>query len=214
MIYVMSDIHGDLAKFNKMLKLINFSKDDHLYVLGDMVDRGDYPITVLLKCLSTENITPLLGNHEQMMIEYIDDSREDNWLHNGGNITYDQFYGMEPSSRQELERRIRALLTHITIDVGERKFVLVHAGVMTSLDGDVWETQNKEFMVWARSEFYSHTYVNENQTVIFGHTPTKKLHGKHVIWRGVNKICIDCGAVYGGKLACLRLNDMEEFYVG
>ena len=38
--YVVSDIHGEDDRFHKMLKLIRFSKQDTLYILGDVVDRG------------------------------------------------------------------------------------------------------------------------------------------------------------------------------
>ncbi|WP_419013019.1 metallophosphoesterase [Dysosmobacter sp.] len=34
----MSDIHGDLDRFQKMLKEIAFSDADVLYVLGDVID--------------------------------------------------------------------------------------------------------------------------------------------------------------------------------
>ena len=40
MIYCVSDIHGELDKFEQMLELIRFSDEDHLYVLGDVIDRG------------------------------------------------------------------------------------------------------------------------------------------------------------------------------
>lgn len=47
MIYVMSDIHGEYEKYIKMLELINFSDEDELYILGDIVDRGKEPVKVL-----------------------------------------------------------------------------------------------------------------------------------------------------------------------
>ena len=55
----------------------------------------------------------------------------------------------------------------------------------------------------------------EEMTVIFGHTPTE--YYQHCdppkIWHGKNLIGIDCGAAYfDGRLACLRLDDMKEFY--
>ncbi len=49
MIYVMSDIHGEYDKYIKMLELINFSDEDELYILGDIVDRGKEPVKVLLE---------------------------------------------------------------------------------------------------------------------------------------------------------------------
>ncbi len=40
MIYAMSDLHGCLEKYLKMLEKINFGAEDTMYVLGDIVDRG------------------------------------------------------------------------------------------------------------------------------------------------------------------------------
>lgn len=58
---------------------------------------------------------------------------------------------------------------------------------------------------------YTSTY-----TVIFGHTPTVFINNKipMEIWHGDGKIGIDCSACFkGGRLAYLKLNNMEEFYI-
>lgn len=42
--YVIGDVHG---KFNQLLELLNsmdFSSNDWLYVMGDVVDKGEHPI--------------------------------------------------------------------------------------------------------------------------------------------------------------------------
>ena len=41
MTYAMSDLHGCYDKYKKMLEKIHFGEDDTLYILGDVVDRGD-----------------------------------------------------------------------------------------------------------------------------------------------------------------------------
>ena len=48
MIYVMSDLHGCYDKYMQMLEKIKFNNEDTLYVLGDIVDRGDDGIKILL----------------------------------------------------------------------------------------------------------------------------------------------------------------------
>lgn len=57
----------------------------------------------------------------------------------------------------------------------------------------------------------------EDKYVITGHTPTmaiKENPRPGYIYRGNNHIAIDCGCCFkGGRLGCLRLDDMEEFYV-
>ena len=47
--YVMSDIHGDLAHFRRMLKKIGFLPPDKLYILGDVLDKGCEHLRMLAK---------------------------------------------------------------------------------------------------------------------------------------------------------------------
>lgn len=67
--YCISDIHGDLDSFRRMLKKIGFSPKDTLYLLGDAIDRGDRSLEVLRLVMETPNIVMLMGNHEQMMLD-------------------------------------------------------------------------------------------------------------------------------------------------
>lgn len=52
-----------------MPKKINFSDSDMLYILGDVVDRGPYPIKVLLDLMDRPNVVCIAGNHEVMFCE-------------------------------------------------------------------------------------------------------------------------------------------------
>ena len=56
MIYVMSDIHGCYPQWLNMLKLIDFSVEDELYILGDVVDRGQEPVPLLLDIMGRHHI--------------------------------------------------------------------------------------------------------------------------------------------------------------
>ena len=67
MIYVMSDIHGEYRKYIQMLEQIAFTKEDTLYVLGDVVDRGEYGLKILRDMMLRSNVIPILGNHEFMV---------------------------------------------------------------------------------------------------------------------------------------------------
>lgn len=71
MTYAMSDIHGEYEKYKKMLELIAFSKDDELYVLGDIVDRGNEPIKVLLDMMERPNVFPIMGNHDLLALDIL-----------------------------------------------------------------------------------------------------------------------------------------------
>ena len=69
--YVMGDIHGEADRFHAMLKKIQFSEDDILILLGDVIDRGPDGITLLLEIMDMSNVIMLLGNHEYMMLQYL-----------------------------------------------------------------------------------------------------------------------------------------------
>ena len=75
MIYVMSDIHGCDARYRSILNQIRLKKDDHLYILGDVIDRGPNGLSILRETMKKENITLLMGNHEHMMLEALSKSR-------------------------------------------------------------------------------------------------------------------------------------------
>lgn len=70
-------------------------------------------------------------------------------------------------------------------------------------------------MVWERPD-YEITYF-KNKYVITGHTPTVAIERNPkpgYIYQNNNHIAINCGCgLSGGRLGCLRLEDMKEFYV-
>ena len=70
MIYVMSDLHGEYDKFINMLNKIEFSSKDTLYILGDVLDRGEKSLEIIdyIRRPENNNIKLLMGNHEQFCI--------------------------------------------------------------------------------------------------------------------------------------------------
>ncbi len=233
--YVMTDIHGEYDKLMKMLNKIKFSSADNLLILGDNVDRGPKNMAVLEFIHNTPNVESLLGNHELMMLNTLrytsyPSMEVGNWFRNGGNVTYAE---LREYINQYGEQKAYAILKDCSnwkfykqLTVNGKKFLGIHAGYwMSSVEryrsvylGEperlLQETSDIE-KVWLRDEFYSYAGIPE-VTTLFGHTPTKHLHGELKIWHDPvyeDKINLDCGAAYGGLLACLRLDDMQEFYV-
>lgn len=92
MIYCVSDIHGELDKLERMMELIRFSDADHLYIIGDVIDRGVMGVDILRWIMAAPNMTMLLGNHEQMCLDTLGPKNEfgarDLWRQNGGMPTY------------------------------------------------------------------------------------------------------------------------------
>ena len=71
MTYVMSDLHGMYDRFIAMLEKIDFSDSDELFIIGDIIDRGERPVDILEYVMDKPNITVLLGNHEVMARDFL-----------------------------------------------------------------------------------------------------------------------------------------------
>lgn len=93
--YVISDIHGMCDKYQNMLKLIKFSAEDELYILGDVIHRGEDGIKIMQDIRKHTNMHLIMGNHELMAVQtlFTKDENEWNekmivWAMNGGEETY------------------------------------------------------------------------------------------------------------------------------
>lgn len=93
------------------------------------------------------------------------------------------------------------------VEVHGRFYILVHARFASSDDYDIHDS------VWNRPDFDKPCFSGSKYIVV-GHTPTLGITGEPEIVYKNNYITIDCGAGFeGGKLSCLCLNTMEEYYV-
>ena len=51
MVYVLSDVHGRIDRFESILHQIDLNEDDRLYVLGDVIDRNAGGIELLFRLM-------------------------------------------------------------------------------------------------------------------------------------------------------------------
>lgn len=214
--YVMSDIHGCFDEFISMLEIINFTDDDILYILGDIFDRGPQPLKVLDYILEKDNIIMIKGNHEKMFEESLISDDYILWYFNGGYVTHSQ---LQERGEEEIEKVYNYVKNLPLIKVVD-KFILVHAGFESYDDNvelDEFLTQSENTCVWSRANIGNEKKYRD-YTVICGHTPVQNIEeGCNSILKRYGTIYIDCGCCFGenvnGQLSCLRLDDMEEFYV-
>jgi len=72
-IYLISDIHANLDLFKEILKDISFSKDDTLFILGDLFEKGDKNIETIDFIMDLEknyNVYTLVGNCDLVLNEF------------------------------------------------------------------------------------------------------------------------------------------------
>jgi serine/threonine protein phosphatase 1 len=211
-IFAIGDIHGCAQKLRELIGLIaaNHEKDTLIFI-GDYIDRGssnreavDY---VLQLKQEFKNVVCLLGNHEQMLLNYLEGENEEMYLYNGGKFTLSD-YGIKSSDSPDVRKKkipeehllfYQSLLPyHQTKD-----YIFVHAGLIPGISID---KQTTDDLLWVRYKFIDSDY-DLGRRVVFGHTPMSN----PLIME--NKIGIDTGAVYGGKLTCLELPKVKIYQV-
>ena len=136
------------------------------------------------------------------------------WYSNGGRVTHEHFKHCNHAYRAEVLDYIRHLPIEIEIAVNDAKYVLVHGAPLFAHSDSPRHTNKTKQAVWTR--LGRNTPLYEDKMVIFGHTPTfhYTFDFPMSIWYGRDKIGIDCGCAWSkdGRLGCLRLDDMKEFY--
>lgn len=225
--YVVGDIHGRvdlLRRLHDMVAADSLTSPvtrNVLVYLGDYVDRGDSSRQVIEFLMQQElqgfEIVHLIGNHEEMMLTFLDDpSIGPNWIGNGGGETL-LSYGihnpghravLEPGTLETLSQALAAELPkeHVNFLHGlatshvEGDYMFVHAGIMPGVSLDL---QTRADLLWIRDEFLS-SHADHGKCIVHGHTITRE-----VAFRG-NRIGIDTGAFYTGVLTCLVLQGQDR----
>ena len=121
-----SDIHGDYDKYQKALDVVG---DDDLIIIGDVIDRGEDGLRILLDTMNRKNVTLMMGNHEAMMAEsaFGKGLYGDAWLspNNGGEVTARSY--MRAIKKKEIdEEEIEEYLLHLPVSIDYGDYFLVH----------------------------------------------------------------------------------------
>lgn len=223
--YVLSDIHGEADRFHGMLEKIRFSNEDTLYILGDVIDRGPDGISLLMEIMEMPNVVMLLGNHEYMMLQYLSPDATDmdfrRWNRNGNSPTLDAYLRLNTNEQQKIIHFLQTRPTHLEIRCNETSFYLVHGFPAGNIHDEVWlrPAMDEPNPMPGYQLIIGHTKVlsliqPEEKRMVFAKELERR--GEHLrICHAPGYINIDCGCGYSipiKALACLRLDDMAEFY--
>ncbi len=174
--------------------------------IGDYVDRGADTAGVLQRLL-TETPIPglpvvnLVGNHDETMLHALSGDRAaaTDWLFAGGAPAL-QSYGIDPDSPREswpeqVPPEHLDFLRGLTLTHRDGGYFFVHGGVRP---GVPLEQQAREDLLRMRQPFL-YSEMSFGAVVVHGHSPVRDPVVRH------NRIAIDTGAVFGGKMTCLVL---------
>ena len=230
-ILAVSDIHGQYAMLVALLDKLQLQPSDHIVFMGDYVDRGPKSKQVLETVIAMQDqhrATLLMGNHEAIMLRAFTATHTKPWHHwidVCGGVETLQSYNLrvEDFNTEQLPLLHQLPSDHILrhhLQAIERMHyykafddvIFVHAGVDPRLP--IEETPIAT-LLWIRDDF--HKGYQGTKTIVFGHTPTYRLHQDKTnttVYQGTNNIIgIDGGAVFGGQLHALDWTNKKIYSI-
>ena len=207
-----SDIHGN----HETLDLIEQAKKDYPY--AQLVTGGDYidgrgSVKEVLDYLieqKSEGAVVLLGNHEQMMLNYANEREHQDgiWFFNSGRDTLRQLFGGVATPEELRMSKYYRFLMGCPIMYDTPNIIFVHGGVRPDEKYDDPVTYNSVdhgfkidydfYRIWARERFWYSDTLNKKiahnktkKTIVVGHTPTCGLEGVFDDGRLMNRLSPD-----------------------
>lgn len=192
------DIHGCSRALSTLIDAIDLDADDLLVTLGDYIDRGHDSRGVLDQLIALRDrcrLVPILGNHDQMLLDARDDEGKGrNWLNFGGIATLDSYGG---NGWLELIPPEHFAFLESCVDYFETDtHIFVHANYFDSLPMD---EQPVLMLRWESLRDFPPSPHHSGKTVIVGHTSQKR---GEILNLGYVK-CIDTGCYAGRWLTAL-----------
>ncbi|MFE9809995.1 polynucleotide kinase-phosphatase [Streptomyces sp. NPDC005227] len=214
---IVGDIHGCSSELETLLGKLGYVDGVHprgrtAVFVGDLVDRGPDTPGVLRRVMSMVGSGDALcvpGNHENKLGRYL---KGRNVQHTHGLAeTIEQMDAQSDEFRASVREFVDGLVSHYVLDGGG--LVVCHAGLPEkyhgrtsgrvrshALYGDT-TGETDEFGLPVRYP-WAEDYRGR-AAVVYGHTPVPT-----ATWLN-NTICLDTGAVFGGKLTALRWPERE-----
>lgn len=217
---IIGDIHGCRSELETLLTKLGYVDGAHpegrtAVFVGDLVDRGpDSPgvLRRVMAMVAAGNALCVPGNHENKLGRYL---KGRNVQHTHGLAEtieqLDKEDARDPEFRERVREFIDGLVSHYVLDGG--KLVVCHAGLPEkyhgrtsgrvrshALYGDT-TGETDEFGLPVRYPWAEE--YRGRATVVYGHTPVP-----NTSWIN-NTICLDTGAVFGGRMTALRWPERE-----
>ena len=214
-LFAIGDIHGCFDPLRELVEnQIHLAKTDTLVLLGDYIDRGPQSKAVVDYILGLQDaghtVIPLMGNHEDMLLQALHSSRHlPLWLFNGGNKTLQSFGVRSPKN---ILPEYLEFFKNLKFWHGAEHYMFVHAG----FNDDIANPFEDEYaMIWKCRSSYSHPKLKD-KTIVHGHCVITPQKMDKQITGNRQSISVDTGCVYSehadyGYLSAVELHSKEVY---
>lgn len=205
--FAISDIHGCAKTFKSILKQINLSNQDQLFILGDSINRGPSSSKVLERIIKLKKrgvqVILLKGNHEDIVLR-AEKQGKSTLLK-----TLKAYDSLDLLDGDRINARFKSLLLESYHYVELEHLYLVHAGFDFS---KAEPFQDSKSMMYIK-EFKPKKLDLNGKQIILGHSPRSVGEILHRIKSKRRKIHIDNGCINyktvgQGNLICLNIDSM------
>ncbi|WP_170575442.1 metallophosphoesterase family protein [Ruegeria atlantica] len=216
-LYVIGDVHGCVYQLEKLLALA--PQDHRIVLVGDYVDRGEYSAEVLRLISARSDLTCLKGNHEELMLRFLKDPREQGarWLRYGGLQTLASFgvRGVRAEMggdelidcRDRFQEAIGDPLCKWMAELGTWELtgnvLVAHAAADPEIPAD---QQSDDTLIWGHPSFQSKVR-RDGVWVVHGHTIVDTARARQ------GRISIDTGAFATGVMSAVCLDGAEPRFL-
>jgi len=209
-IFAIGDVHGCSQEFEQLVEMLPLQDRATLVCLGDYIDRGPDSrgvIDILLDLEQRHRIVTLKGNHESMLLDFLDSPHSKSagmFIFNGGSATLASYADAKgryriPNEHLEFLRRLRVFYET------ERHF-FVHAGVPEIPLEKVDPVKQESVLLWIRKKFLNSHY-QWSKMIVHGHSRVPEVEIKQ------NRINLDTACAYGGKLSAMHLPSKRVYSI-
>jgi serine/threonine protein phosphatase 1 len=216
--YAISDIHGCLVTFQKMVEqVIQLGPQDHLYLLGDYINKGPHSKEVLDYIFSLQRqgyqITCLRGNHDQLLLDALHKGEHTVWLTPEDKQHTLQNFGV--ASFQDIDQAYISFIRSLPLLAILDDYVLVHAGLDFSLSNPL--VTNNFVLLNTKRMQPSLAKLGERR-LLHGHLPIPRASIEQAVSRNRPAINLDAGCVYYknqefGQLCAFNLDTLALFFL-
>ena len=228
---VISDIHGNLELFQRLLEKVHYTPLDTLIIVGDIIEKGPRILDTyeyIKELNQRENVYILNGNCEWAIHDLVTNPKVVEFMHHylakqpnsllheilkAENMNYKDYSGKELQSF--FQKRIASILETINsfyTTLESEDYVFVHAGIENRKD-----YENSDLHILMEQQRFYDLIHPLDQYVVVGHFPTSnyiqnKIDNRIIIDKDKRMICLDGGNIVKkiGQLNALIITDHLE----
>ena len=204
--------------------------NEGMKILLDMMMRPNvFPVLGQSEYAALPCITWLFKNSSDDSFETMDEKTRGKMMELislGGQQTIFKYRSLSEEQREMVLDYLSDFPLYEEFEVNGQEYILVYAGIMNfDKDKDIDDYGIRDLI--SEGPDYKKVYFDD-AILITNHTPTRKIYEAldpfaeatpngeasrfDKIYVGNNHIAINCGSDIGGRLAAIRLDDMQEYY--